>query len=408
MKALPMFLVVRGKPVLIVGGTEAAAAKARLAHRAGADVQVVAEIADEALLRMAEARQITLLSDMPTDHALAAIKVVYIAGEDAQADIALAHRLRQIGLLVNVVDKPSECDFTTPAVIDRDPVLVAVGTEGTSPVLARRIRAAIDRLLPTRLGGLARLAGDLRGDVAERVPAEERRRFWEAFMDGAPARSALEGDPATARQQAEHLMDGFAQQAATPNPMAAHGDRVVHLLAAQFADADLLTVRAHRLLESADVIVHDPSVSEAVMDRARRDALRLPIETAGSAKAIAEQLDGEAAPGRMVLWLFAAPAAGTGLPEKVARHLEKRGLVAERVADVLGSFPKAAVKDVGPVRAGHRSGPCADPIADPWSLAFPVPFISHASPTGSSGDCGPAQDRPKRAAEPGEHQGVHP
>lgn len=259
----PVSFKVRGKQILIIGGGVEALAKARLAVKTDARVRVVAsEIAADFTgldVELAERRF--------AERDLSDTALVFIA--DAGPDNTYAaERAREHGIPVNVVDTPEECDFFTPAIVDRAPISVAISSEGDAPVLARLIRARIEALLPLHLGALAGLAGRMRDRVMAALPGgDDRRHYFEALLTSGRVEHALEaGDDAAAESAAEALLD--AQDA---------GAGSVWLVGAGPGTEDLLTLRAQRVLQGADVIVHDQLVSDEVVQMGRRDAERIAV-----------------------------------------------------------------------------------------------------------------------------------
>jgi len=236
MHSLPVFLRLQGRAVILTGGGEAADAKRRLLERAGA------RVVDEG------------------EHAALAIV--------ADGDEATVQRLRARGILVNATDRPELCDFTLPAIVDREPVLVAIGTGGASAGLAKALRQRIEAMLPARLGSLATALHDARTAIRRRWPdAAARRRAIDAGL----AQGGLI-DP---------LSDGAVD--ALPDWLADAGDaradrlETVRLLS---RDPDDLTLRAARLLGEADRLYHAPDVPDAILDRARADAVRIAASAA--------------------------------------------------------------------------------------------------------------------------------
>ncbi|MCE7795238.1 siroheme synthase [Sphingobium sufflavum] len=238
MHSLPLFLRLTGRPAILIGTGEAADAKRRLLERAGALV------VDE---------------DSP-----AAIAI--IACDDGEEKEAATVRLRARGVLLNVVDRPDLCDFTMPAIVDRDPVIIAVGTGGASAGLAKAVRQRIERLLPPQLGALAQALDAAKGAIRGRWPdARDRRGALDA---GLAQGGAL--DPVAVRDGAEAVTRWLA--AADDQPPA----RTVGLTLSS-PDPDELTLRAARLLGEADVVLYGPGVPPLILDRARADAVRRPL-----------------------------------------------------------------------------------------------------------------------------------
>ena len=239
--SLPLFHRVTGQPVIVLGQGEAAEAKRRLVERAGG----VLAGEDDADARLA-----------------------FVALDDPEAAVA---RLKARGVLVNAVDRPDLCDFTVPSILDRSPVLVAIGTGGASAGLAKALRLRLEALLPQSLGALATRLGEGRARLRARFPdtGERRRTLDRALEAGGPL------DPLAADAAA---VDGWLDGAE-----AIVGDLVEIRL--RSADPDDLTLREARLLGSADVLVHEARVPAAIVDRARADAARIIIQPEDAAPA---------------------------------------------------------------------------------------------------------------------------
>ena len=283
MDHLPIFMNVKERAALIVGGSEAAARKATLVAACGARVTVVA-CAPGAGMRAAGERPGIVLYERSCEVAdLAGAALAIVDTGDRQEDARIAAAARQAGVPVNVVDAPAMSTFIVPAIVDRTPVTVAVSSGGTAPVLARRVRAAIEDMLPTNLGRLAAFAGRFRAAVMAVRPAG-RRRFWERFFAGPVAARVLAGDEQGATEQMLSLINRSAE-----GDDAEAAGRVT-IVGAGPGDPDLLTVKAVRALQQADVIVYDRLVGEAVLDRARRDAERIYV---GKAKGSHAATQGE-------------------------------------------------------------------------------------------------------------------
>jgi len=264
--AFPIFLRVEGRNVVIIGSGEEALAKARLLGQSSARIVLVASGAEPELRAWVAENDATLLEEpYQPRHLAGAVLAIAATGDEAQ-DRRISQDARAIGVPVNAVDRPDLCDFFTPALVNRAPVAVAIGTEGTGPVLAQLIRARIEAMLSPSLGSLATLAESLRDRAEALVPrGAPRRRFWRSFFSGAPARSIEAGAHDEARSAALELLSAGDT----------HGH--VALVGAGPGAEDLLTLRAHRLLMEADVIVHDALVPQAVVAMGRRDAERLPV-----------------------------------------------------------------------------------------------------------------------------------
>ncbi|MES2491710.1 MAG: bifunctional precorrin-2 dehydrogenase/sirohydrochlorin ferrochelatase [Pseudomonadota bacterium] len=238
MQTLPLYHRVAGQPVIVLGEGDAAEAKRRLVERAGG--QVVRELQD-GIDRGA--------------------RLAFVAHDDSGAAEADSLRARCAGLLVNVVDRPVLCDFTVPSVLERGPVLVAVGTGGVSAGLAKAVRLRLEALLPPTLGMLAERLGGLRGQLRARFPdgGARRRALDDALAAGGPLDPL---DPAAAER-----VDDWLSGAPTASFQTVE-------IALRSADPDDLTLREARLLGSADMLAHEPGVPQPVLLRARADAVR--------------------------------------------------------------------------------------------------------------------------------------
>lgn len=264
----PIFVNVEAGAVLVVGGGENAARKVRLLLQARARVRVVALHAIDEIESHAEEERIELARRPVSQADIAAASFVISATGVDSVDRFVSTAAQCAGVKVNVVDRPELSDFIIPSIVDRSPVLVAIGTGAAAPVLARQIRERIEALLPPGLGRVAAYAEGLRGRVRDALPDPAgRRRFWERFFRGRPAVAVLSDRAGEAAEAVDALLDETAQDRAPRG-------RVV-IVGAGPGAADLLTLRALRALQEADVIVHDALVGPEVLDLARRDAVRL-------------------------------------------------------------------------------------------------------------------------------------
>jgi uroporphyrin-III C-methyltransferase/precorrin-2 dehydrogenase/sirohydrochlorin ferrochelatase len=266
MDFLPIFLNVREQPCLVVGGGEVAARKSALLLRAGARVTVLAPAlsaafdADLAAARIAH--RAASFRDADLDGFAVAIAATNV--DAVNRAVAAAARARRIP--VNVVDRPALSSFILPSVIERAPLIVAVSSGGASPVLVRLLRARLESLIPAGYGRLAALAGAFRDRVKARFKPPERRRFWERVLQGPVAELVLTGREAEA---------SAALQATLDDERLAFAGGEVSLIGAGPGDPDLLTFRALRLMQQADVVVYDRLVSRPVLDLVRLEAERI-------------------------------------------------------------------------------------------------------------------------------------
>ena len=287
MDYFPVFFDLKAQKVLIVGGGEVALRKVTLLERTGADMRLVApEIRPELMARAAAGKlKLAMREFVPDD--LQGVRMVIVATSHRAVNRWIAKLSDARGIPVNVVDDREASRFIVPAIIDRDPVLVAISTGGTSPVLARRLRERLEGLVPKNIGALALWLRALRKTARRRLrDVDTRRRFFEAVVDGAAARRFEAGDPQGAQRIAQTLL-----AAASSGPRALGQ---VTLVGAGPGDPELLTLKALRALQDADIILHDRLVSDAVLDLARRDATRISVGKAaggiGSTQAQINQL----------------------------------------------------------------------------------------------------------------------
>jgi uroporphyrin-III C-methyltransferase / precorrin-2 dehydrogenase / sirohydrochlorin ferrochelatase len=269
MRYLPVFLDLQTGPVVLVGSGELALAKLRVLTAAGARIRWYATSAHDARgLEPAQLARIDFAKGDPLTTDLSGVVAVFCAGA-ADVGIAMSLRAKSLGLPVNVMDDLAHSSFIFPAIVDRGDVVVAIGTGGTSPVVARRLREKIEAVLPARIGDLARFIGRFRKSIHARIPeASQRRRFWEKLIDGPIGALVLSGH----RDDAEAALKQIHDPAAY-----AGGEGRVTLVGAGPGDPDLLTVRALRALGDADIVFYDELVSPDILDRIRRDATRVPV-----------------------------------------------------------------------------------------------------------------------------------
>jgi uroporphyrin-III C-methyltransferase / precorrin-2 dehydrogenase / sirohydrochlorin ferrochelatase len=268
---LPVFLNLRDRQVLLVGAGSVAARKARLLHAAGARLRIVAPARGPELEEFCQRSGAEFIAAAFTPQHLQGCVFAVAATDEAEANLQVCAAGRAANVWVNAVDDPAASTCLMPSIVDRSPVIVAIGTGGAAPTLARRVRTQIEELLPARLGALARAAGDRRAQVRAALPElTARQRFWEEFIDSPLAQQLLGGSADEAQVAAE--FSAQLQRAITPGA-GAHG--AVWLIGAGPGDPDLLTLRAQQLLQQCDVVLYDRLVPEAVLARVRRDAERI-------------------------------------------------------------------------------------------------------------------------------------
>ena len=263
MDFLPIFANVKNKLCLVVGGCTVGARKAGVLLDAGARVRVVAPEIDEAL--QAQANVEAVLARFEPQH-LEGVMLVIAATNDREVNKQVSELAQARNIPVNVVDDPELCSFIMPATMDRSPLMVAFSSGGASPVLTRMMRGKLETVIPQNYSNLAGFAGRFREEVKQRVTNPAKRRiFWENVFDGVVAEKVLTGDEASAE--------------AMLGQMLADEDNIVrgevYLVGAGPGDPDLLTFRALRLMQKADVVVYDALVSKPIVEMTRRDAERV-------------------------------------------------------------------------------------------------------------------------------------
>jgi uroporphyrin-III C-methyltransferase/precorrin-2 dehydrogenase/sirohydrochlorin ferrochelatase len=276
MRFLPVFLDLQAGPVLLVGAGDLARAKLRLLTAAGARVRWYATDGQHDLgaLSATEAARIERAAGDPLVADLSGVIAIICAGA-GELGAAMSARAKTVGLPVNVMDDLVHSTFIFPAIVDRGDVVVAVGTGGASPVVARRVRELIEAVVPARIGDLASFIGRWRKQVHNRIPEFPlRRRFWERVVDGPIGALVLAGRGHEAEAALKDISDPSVYAGAL---VSGEVEGRVTLVGAGPGDPDLLTIKALRALQDADVVFYDELVSPEVLDRARRDALRIPV-----------------------------------------------------------------------------------------------------------------------------------
>ncbi|MBK1717651.1 siroheme synthase CysG [Thiocystis violacea] len=267
MELLPIFLDMKGKSCLVVGGGATAARKVGNLLRAGAAVTLVSPALCESLARQAEAGELRHLARAFEPADIPGHRLIIAATDDREVNRRIASLANAADIPVNVVDDPDACTFVLPSIVDRSPVTIAVSTGKTSPVLARMLRTRLEAIIPAGYGRLAELSGRYRERVKARFSEQrDRRRFWDRVLQGGVAERILAGQ----FEEAEAVIEQELAPDALERDM---GE--VYLVGAGPGDPDLISFRALRLMQQADVVVYDRLVAEPILSMTRRDARRI-------------------------------------------------------------------------------------------------------------------------------------
>lgn len=268
MDFFPIFMNINGRQCLVIGGGKVAARKISLLLKAGAQVQVVAPELCREVGEMAQKGEIKYIDrrfeelDICDSRACDSVLVIAATG-DKQTNENISKLAHERSMPVNVVDQPHLCSFIMPSIVDRSPIQIAISTGGTSPVLARLLRTRLESYIPAAYGKLAQLVGGFRTQVIAKFPkAEQRRHFWEVVLEGRVTELLFQGNELAANHALQSAIDeDFAEESGE-----------VYLVGAGPGDPDLLTFKALRLMQRADVVVYDRLVSQGILDLVRRDA----------------------------------------------------------------------------------------------------------------------------------------
>jgi len=269
MEFLPVFLQLKGQGALVVGGEESALSKLQLLSQAGATITLVAQrLHPQVEAWLAQQTGVNWQQRGFQGQDVAQKKLVFIASEDEALTQEVYAAAQAQGIPVNAIDQPEHCSFIMPSIIDRSPLVIAVSSSGACPRLSRMVRAQLERLFPHQYGRLAALMAQMRDETKHLLgSAEERRRFWDKIFASPLIEMFLSGQEERAKQAL------WAEVKAPKLEAKAYGQ--VALVGAGPGDPDLLTIRALRLIQNADVLVYDRLVNPAILDFARREATRI-------------------------------------------------------------------------------------------------------------------------------------
>jgi uroporphyrin-III C-methyltransferase/precorrin-2 dehydrogenase/sirohydrochlorin ferrochelatase len=333
MNTFPLFFKLEGRKVLIVGGGDVALRKADLLSRAGACITVLAPVICAELQALLEDNKHTLVYENYNKTYMIGARVIIAATDDETLNHHVHADATELNIPVNVVDTPPLCDFIFPAIVDRNPIVIGISSNGKAPVLARLLRARLETLIPQGYGKLAKLAGDFRAEVKTKIPTlTGRRQFWERAFEGQVSELMFAGNETQAAAQLQADLDSTAaqidknshatlapipttEQAASSITVDADTETTpvqpvgeVYIVGAGPGDPELLTFKALRLMQQADIVFYDALVSPQVLDLCRRDADKVFVGKKRSNHAVAqlginELLVNEAKQGRRVVRL---------------------------------------------------------------------------------------------------------
>ncbi|MCV2892752.1 siroheme synthase CysG [Lentibacter sp. XHP0401] len=280
MKYFPIFIKLDQNRVVVSGGGETAVAKLRLLLKSSTQIEVYSDTPSQVVEDWATKGLLTLNRRALTSSDVAGATLFYAADEDPKEAARTAAIARSEGVIVNVVDNLEASDFITPAIVDRDPVTIAIGTEGAAPVLARAIKAKIEEQLPPSLGMLARIGKHFRTQAAKLPQGLAQRKFWaDYYFKHGP--KLLNAQP----EAAEAALDGLLKQHLNNAPAAGH----VSFVGAGPGDPELLTLKARNELHEADVVIYDRLVSAPILELCRREALMIAVGKEGFGRSTSQE-----------------------------------------------------------------------------------------------------------------------
>lgn len=266
MQNYPVFMRLNNQPCLVVGGGPVALRKIRLMKKAKADITVIAPQINQQIINEF-GNHVHYLEREFEDNDIHGYRLITAATNKPDVNQRVSQLAQANNIPVNVVDQPDLCSFITPSIVDRSPVLIAISTGGGAPVLARHLRTSIESLIPAAYGKLAKAMSKSRDKLKQQLPDEDaRRKFWDNIVNGPIAEQFFSGR--------EQMAEEYLEQAVS-NPDAEQKKGEVWLIGAGPGDPDLLTLRALRLMQQADVVLYDRLVSSEILDLTRRDADRV-------------------------------------------------------------------------------------------------------------------------------------
>ncbi len=376
MQHFPIFVALAGRRVIVSGGGAGALAKIRLLLKTEARITVFAETPDPEIRALAKAGAVRLVRRaLDAGDALCA-PLAYAANGDPDADARAAHLARADGALVNIVDNLADSQFITPAIVDRDPVTVAIGTEGAAPVLARAIKRDVEEQLPPTLGTLARTGKAFRRRAQRLAQGQVRQAFWRDYYFDAGPRAMEDGGEVALKGALERLLAHHL--AAAPRPGR------VDFVGAGPGDPELLTLKARRALDEADVVIHDRLLPLAILELVRREATVIEAGKTGFGPSMPQaeinaMIVAHAAGGAHVVRLKSGDPGVYGRLDEESAAVEAAGIQWRIVPGVTAAAAGAAALGQSLTRRGRNSelrfltGHDVEGFAehDWWALARP-------------------------------------
>ena len=356
MDHLPIFLDIKGKRTLVVGNGAVAARKADLLLRSGSDLTVIAPEIDDELATLARDYEFSHKAGPLTADDLTGCVVAFGCSHDDSVNESLCELAARAGILVNISDRTESCDFIMPALVDRSPLLIAISSGGTSPLLVRMLKARFETTIPAAYGRLAQFAGSYRDKIKSMVPnLTRRRRFWEAMVSGPVAEHLFSSQV----EEAESLMESLLKKAAVDGDQAPVGE--VYLVGTGPGDPDLLTFRALRLMQQADVVLYDRLIGDGIMNLVRRDAERiyvgkLPDNHSVPQEEIGKMLIRLATDGKRVLRLKGGDPFVFGRGGEEIEALSENGIAFQVIPGVTAAVGCASYAGIPLTHRDHAQG----------------------------------------------------
>ncbi len=354
LRYFPLFMDLQDQPVLVIGAGKVAERKIRLLHKAGAAVKVVASTLNAKVEDWRHVGDIEWIGNRYQQAQLDGVHLVFAASNNTELNLSVHADAEARGIPVNVVDDRRHCRFITPAMVDRSPLQIAISSAGTSPVMARRIRAWIERLLPMGIGKIATAAGKIRYRTATLLPLEQHRNFWDSLLSRG---RILQWSNLSQTAIEDNIREALSKQQkhdALNNPIPGK----VFLVGAGPGRPDLLTIRALQVLGQADVILHDKLVSGEILDMARRDADFIDVgKRAGTRQQSQQQINRllaqQAQLGKQVVRLKGGDAFIFGRGGEELEYLQSYGIEFEVVPGISAAIGCAAYAGIPLTHRDH-------------------------------------------------------